>query len=65
MSEKVRITIEFELPHGHSLAECEGLVLNQMKAPPEWEERAGTGLLNYVCYDRTLRVVAASIGETA
>lgn len=64
---RVRIEIEFEQPGGHSLGECIMLVMNQMRAPPEWPEgqHGGTGLLNYVCYDNTLRCCAARFVDPA
>ena len=55
---KVRVTVEFDDP-GHPLEDCMKLVMNQMRAIPEWEEMAGTGRLNYVCHDPELRIVAA------
>lgn len=63
MSEKVRITVEFERPGSHTLEDCAMLVMNQMKAMPKWGNSAGTGLLNYVCHDGTLRIVAATIEQ--
>lgn len=59
MTLKVRIEIEFEMPPGHSLTDCIRLVTHQMQTPPEWDDPAGTGSLNYVCYDKTLRVTRA------
>jgi hypothetical protein len=37
--------------------------MHQMKAKPIWRdgEEAGTGQLNYVCHDRSLRVVSAKV----
>lgn len=61
--EKVRIEVEFDVPQGHSLEECCNLVMLQMRTPPVWSEgeEGGTGHLNYVCFDRTLRVVSAKV----
>lgn len=64
-TELIRIEIEFERPGSHSLEECVKLVLHQMRAKPIWDEPAGTGHLNYVCYDKKLRTVGARILEAA
>jgi len=61
MGERVRITVEFERPGNHTLEECAGLVRHQMKAKPRWDDPAGTGLLNYVCFDKTLDIVSATL----
>jgi hypothetical protein len=61
--EFVRIEIEFELPQNTTIEACCRLVMNQMRASPEWEEPGGTGLLNYVCHDRKLRIVSAVVRE--
>lgn len=61
MIERVCIEIEFDRPGSHTLEECARLVMNQMRAPPKWEEEAGTGLLNYVCYHSSLRLRSARI----
>lgn len=59
--EYVRIEVRFARPQGADLADCMKLVLNQMRASPEWDEPAGTGGLNYVCYDHELRITTAMI----
>ena len=61
MKERVRVTIDFELPQNATGTECAGLVFHQMRSKPEWKDRAGTGCLNYVCYDQTMRIVAMDI----
>lgn len=56
------MTVEFERPGDHDLADCMRLVMNQMKASPTWPEGPeGTGLLNYVCFDSTLQIVEAKL----
>lgn len=64
--ERVSITIEFKRPGGGgrcatSIEECIGLVMNQMRAKPIWEDPSGTGHLNYVCLDTTMEVTEAKI----
>lgn len=61
MAERVRIEIEFERPGSHSLDDCIRLVMNQMREQPKWEDGAGTGLLNYVCYDRSMHIRSARL----
>jgi hypothetical protein len=61
--ERVRITIDFKRPSNHSLEDCCKLVMNQMRATPEWDEPAGTGALNYVCHDSSLEAVSANFYE--
>lgn len=61
--ELVRIEIEFGRPGNHTLEECCRLVLNQMRAEPEWENPGGTGQLNYVRFDQRLRIVGASVRD--
>jgi hypothetical protein len=67
LTEKVRIEVEFESPGGQSLEECCKLVMLQMRAKPNWPdgEDVGTGHLNYVCHDRSLRIVSAKIEGSA
>jgi len=60
MKNRVRITIEFDRPHNHSLSECADLVLHQMREIPKWDEPAATGALNYVCHDQSMEVVSAT-----
>ncbi len=65
---RVRIEIEFALPGDcggmlHSLEDCMGLVMLQMRAEPKWADPCGTGALNDVRFDRTLAVVSAQILE--
>lgn len=65
MNERIRVTIEFELPHGASATACADLVLHQMRASPVWGDPAGTGHLNYICYDQTMRVTSTEILDSA
>lgn len=61
---RVRIEIEFEeCENQHGLEDYIKLVMNQMRAMPKWPkgEEGGTGLLNYICYDSSLRCVSARI----
>lgn len=64
---RVCIEIEFEQPGGHGLDECIKLVMLQMRATPQWPEgeQGGTGLLNYVCHDRSMKVVSAKAIDPA
>lgn len=64
MKERVQITVDFEKPGNTSMEECCRLVMHQMRSKPEWEDPAGTGQLNYVCHDRTMRIVKAEIKES-
>lgn len=63
MAEMVRIEVQFVRPQGASLEDCAKLVMNQMKASPQWEKPEGTGLLNYVCFDSHLRLISARLIE--
>lgn len=64
MIERVQVTVDFEKPGDVSLEDCCLLVMHQMQARPEWDDPAGTGQLNYVCHDRTIRIVKAEIKES-
>jgi hypothetical protein len=55
---RVRVTIEFEQPQGTPLLECAGLVLHQMREMPR-DLGPGSGHLNYICHDNTMRITAA------
>jgi hypothetical protein len=61
--ERVRIEIDAKLPLGVTLEEMCKLVMLQMHAPPCWPEgeEGGTGHLNYVCFDRTMRITGSKI----
>lgn len=63
--ERVRVTVEMELPQSTDLNDIASLVLNQMRLAPVWDDPAGTGHLNYICHDRTMRIVSAEIYDAS
>lgn len=56
MGERVRITVEFEMPQCADLVSCADHVLRMLRASDLAPPDPGEGC-QYVCYDRTLRIV--------